>query len=153
MNLSPNFALEEFTTSQEAIRRGIDNTPPAVIIDNLKRVCTTVLEPLRRAINSPIIISSGYRCPELNRAIGGSAASAHMYGLAVDIVVPGVPVRKVCQRVLMLRVPFDQLIDEFASWTHVSIASKDGKVRNHQLEARRTGPRGVSYIPVSFISG
>jgi len=153
VKLSPNFTLEEFTTSQVATRLGIDNTPPPVVVDNLQRLCVDVLEPLRRAINAPIIISSGYRCPELNRAVHGSAGSGHMYGTAADLIVPTVPVRKVCQHVLLLRLRFDQLIDEFGRWTHVSIAAKDAKPRGHQLEARLAKPRGVTYTPVSFIAG
>jgi zinc D-Ala-D-Ala carboxypeptidase len=153
MRLSPHFTLEEMTASQYATRTGIDNDPPTAVITNLERLCADVLEPLRRVVNAPIVISSGYRSPALNRAVGGSGGSAHMFGLAADLIVPEWTIRKVCQQFLLHRIQFDQLIDEFGRWVHVSLAPRDSKNRGHQLEARRSGARGVSYVPVSFISG
>lgn len=150
MNLSPNFTLQEMTVSQVATRLGIDNTPPDAIIDNLRRLCIVMLEPLRSIVKAPIIVSSGYRCPMLNRAIGGSSGSGHMYGLASDIIVPGVSVRDVCKAIVVHKLPFDQLIDEFGAWVHVSVAAKDSKPRMQQLEARKLGPRGTTYTSALF---
>ncbi|MEN9626857.1 MAG: hypothetical protein RJA10_83 [Pseudomonadota bacterium] len=86
--LSTNFALAEFTESQTASRRGIDNVPDAVTQRHLKRLADT-LEVVRTLLgNVPIRISSGYRSPALNKAVGGSKNSAHMKGLAVDFTAP-----------------------------------------------------------------
>lgn len=96
MKLTQHFALEEFTRSQTAARLGIDNTlnpaffADSLVIANLKNLCTQVLEPLRRHIDKPIVISSGYRCPVLNRAVGGVANSQHLTGQAADITIPSV---------------------------------------------------------------
>ena len=151
MRLSPHFDLSELTASQYATRFSIDNSPTQPIIDNLTRLCVEVLEPLREAIGKPIIISSGYRSPSLNRAIGGSAGSAHMFGLAADISVPGITTRNVCFQILTERIKFDQLIDEFGSWVHVSIAPKNSTNRGQQLEARRQENGRVIYKPTSFL--
>ena len=90
MQLSKNFYLSEFITSQTAERLGIDNTPSDIIIANLTSLAKTVLQPLRDHYGCPVVISSGYRCPKLNKAIGGAVSSQHMKGEAVDIKVPGV---------------------------------------------------------------
>lgn len=149
MRLSSNFTLEEFTRSQCAARNGVDNTPGAAVIENLERLCKDYLEPLRSYVGAPIIVSSGYRSPAVNQAVGGSKSSAHMFGLAVDIVVPGVSVREVCRRASLLRPQFDQIIDEFGAWAHLSIPNKGVKPRGHLMQARRVGG-SVLYNPVSF---
>lgn len=78
------FQLLEFTRSITAAIHGYDNTPPSDAIHNLEWLCARFLDPLREAIGSPIIISSGYRCRDLNTAVGGSATSYHLLGLAAD---------------------------------------------------------------------
>lgn len=151
MKLSPHFTLDELIVSQYAARNGVDNTPPDAIVTNLTRLCADFLEPIRAAVKGPVVVSSGYRSPNVNKAIGGAGGSAHMYGLAADIIVPGMAVRKVCQQIVALRLPFDQLIDEFGAWVHIAIAPKDSRPRNHRLEAKRGSNGGVLYTPVSFI--
>lgn len=85
MKLTPHFSLEEFEYSSTAIRKGIDNHVPEHLVSSLKTLCTEVLEPLRQHVQEPVIISSGYRCPQLNAAVGGSKTSQHMKGEACDI--------------------------------------------------------------------
>ena len=89
MNLSEHFTLEEMTASQLAMRQHIKNTPTAAALKNLARLAV-VLEQIRALVGKPIHIDSGYRSPPLNRAVGGSSASAHMEGLAADITVNGI---------------------------------------------------------------
>lgn len=79
------FTLRELTRSATAKRMGIDNTPNDDVIANLQKLCTNVLDPLRKQYRQPIRVSSGYRCPDLNKAVGGAPFSAHMTGLAADI--------------------------------------------------------------------
>ena len=86
--LSQHFRLSEFTRSATASARGIDNTPSASAIDNLRRLCQEVLEPLRRHLDRPVVISSGYRCKKLNQLVGGVRTSQHMTGEAADIAAP-----------------------------------------------------------------
>ena len=79
------FTIEELTKSDTATRRGIDNTPTEEVKKNLTTLVDQVLDPLRAAWGAPIVVNSGYRCPALNEAVGGSKTSDHMTGRAADI--------------------------------------------------------------------
>ena len=142
--LSPHFTLAEFTTSQTAIRRGVDNTPDQLAINAMVALCERVLEPLRLYLGRPIVITSGYRRPALNALIGGSTKSQHCQGEAADLIVPGRSVHEVVATIRKLKLPFDQLIDEFsadgAGWVHVS-HSPDSPQRGEVLIARRINNR------------
>jgi len=121
--LSPHFALSEFLVSETAAREGIDNTPSPEIIEQLKRTAA-LLEEVRTLLGGqPIIICSGYRCLELNRAIGSSDTSQHIQGQAADFTCPGygTPLQ-IAEAIYAANPPieFDQLIHEFDSWVHIS---------------------------------
>ncbi len=145
MKLSPNFELSELLHSQEAIRRGIDNTPTSTIVAELQRLAQLILQPLRDHVGRPIVISSGYRSPALNVAVGGARESAHMQGRAADITVPGMKPREVCLAIVELGLPFDQVISEGGAWCHVAIAGPGARPRREQLTAI-FGPGGVTYL-------
>lgn len=85
MNLSEHFTLRELTKSNTASRLGIDNTPTDEALEQLKKLCTEVLEPIRVKYGKPIIVNSGYRSEKLNKAIGGAKTSQHMTGGAADV--------------------------------------------------------------------
>ena len=133
MHLSPHFQLVEFIRSSTADVLDIDNTlsplvdRDLVIISNLARICHTILEPLRTHARRPIIISSGYRSPTLNRAVGGAAHSQHLTGEAVDIRIPSSETGREWFEWMRTHLPFDQLIKERATrsspsfWIHVSL--------------------------------
>lgn len=126
MNLSPHFSLQEFVTSDYAIRHGLKMEPDAVHITNMKRLCDTVLEPLRLFFGKPLKITSGFRSPELNQAIGGSSASQHCQGEAADITMAGVPNMTLAKHIYAA-LPFDQLILEYperGGWVHVSLRER-----------------------------
>lgn len=146
MNLSPHFTLEEFTTSQTATRHSIPNVPPAVIVDELARLCETILEPLREMLGRPIHISSGYRSPVLNRLVGGAPDSAHLYGRAADIIVPPMPPLDVCRAIAESTLPFDQVIHEGGAWTHAAIAAPQAKPRRELLTAYFSRNSGARYV-------
>lgn len=115
------FTIDELTRSDTARRLGIDNRPAQRHIDSLRRLADDVLDPLREVWGKPITVNSGYRCPELNRAVGGARASQHMLGQAADITVGSkADNRRLFQLVQSLNLPFTQLIDEsdFA-WVHI----------------------------------
>lgn len=122
MQLSEHFELAEFLVSETAARRGIANEPTPEVIENLRRLCQSVLEPLRVHLKRPVMITSGYRSPALNRAIGGSPTSHHMQGRAADLIVPGIAPLAVCQTAHSLRLPCTQIIHEFGRWAHLSVA-------------------------------
>jgi hypothetical protein len=122
MRLTTHFQLSEFLVSEIAVRRGIPNEPPANVMANLIRLAMA-LEVVRVTLGGPIVITSGYRSPRLNEAVGGSKNSAHMSGWAVDFTCPsfGSPL-KVCEAVAGMRdFQFDQCIHEFGSWCHLAV--------------------------------
>jgi len=142
MNLTEHFTLEEMTRSATARRLGIANNPSPQVVANLKALCEKILEPLREAWGEPIIVSSGYRSPKLNRAIGGAASSEHMAkgtGAAADIrTVSDSPEenKRLLKLLLDLKLPFRQLINEYPDkngapdWIHVSYNPKHSKQRS-----------------------
>lgn len=138
MILTKDFWLGEFTKSQIAARLGIRNNPTTQEIQNLKRLCQHVLQPLRDHLGLPVVITSGYRSPELNAKIGGAKNSQHTQGLAADIYVPGLSVQTVLTAIEAQGYPFDQLIDEYGSWVHVSV-SRAAQPRRQVLRARVKG--------------
>ena len=88
VNLSPHFTLSDFTFSETAVRRGIDNTPDSEALDNLHTLAAG-LEQVRYLLDAPIHVTSGYRSAKLNSAIGSSPTSDHVRGYAADFVCPG----------------------------------------------------------------
>ena len=130
MKLSQNFSLNEFTKSQTATRHNIDNTPSMTIILNLTSLCESVLQPIRNHFMKPMIISSGYRCEELNTKIGGSKTSQHVLGQASDIEVLGVSNLELSDWI-HINLDYDQLILEFYNKHEYKEAFKNeqGKTR------------------------
>ena len=116
------FSIKELCRSSKANKLGIDNAPTNSVVDSLTRLVDVVLDPLREAYGNPIIVNSGYRCPELNRAVGGARNSQHTKGEAVDITVGSREGNKWLFDYIKNNLPFDQLIDEYNySWVHVSL--------------------------------
>ena len=137
MKLSKNFTLEEFLISQTAERHGIDMTPPDWVVDNLQRLVSGCLQPLRDEAG-PIFISSGFRPPELNEKIGGSKTSAHMTGDAADLKVIKQTPFETCELIVAMDLPFDQVIHEFGRWVHLGVADI---LRLEQLSAYKDAGR------------
>lgn len=138
MKLSSHFTLDELTHSQAAVRRGLDNDPPPLAVENL-RALAGVLEQVRALAGRPIVVSSGYRSPVVNKAVGGSATSAHMLGLAADITCPGMTPRALAILIRDSGIEFDQCINEGNAWCHIGL-SQD-KPRRQVLTATFKGGR------------
>jgi hypothetical protein len=143
--LSEHFTLGEFLKSQTALRRGIRNIPSETIISKLTAVCVNVLEPVRQHFGRPVVISSGYRSPALNAAIGGSKTSQHMKGEAADWEIPGIPNPAAAEWVHK-NLNYDQLILEMytrgqpnSGWIHVGYSGAPHK--NQELTYTRVGGR------------
>ena len=126
-----HFTLRELIKSDTAIRKGIKNVPNRQEEQNLTALVDKILDPLREAYGKPIIVTSGYRCEELNRLVGGSKTSQHRSGQAVDIrTIIDTPEenKKLYDLIIKLNLPFDQLIDEHNfDWVHVSYSPKHRK--------------------------
>ena len=140
MKLSEHFTLEELTVSETAARKGLSNTPDNDALFDLKRLAA-FLESIRETIDKPIKINSAYRSPEVNASVGGSKTSQHCKGQAADIRVAGMTPDQVVQAIIAAKLPFDQVIREFDSWTHVSIAPKDKAPRKMALIIDKKGTR------------
>lgn len=144
--LSPHFSIAELTHSQAATRLGVLNEPGVAQLDNLRRLAD-VLETVRAAVRDlPVLISSGYRSPAVNQAVGGASTSAHLDGRAADFTVPrfGSP-KAVCQRIVDAGIVFDQLIYEGA-WVHLGIAVQHEPPRRQVLTAIFETGRPTRYL-------
>jgi hypothetical protein len=144
--LSPHFTLAEMTVSQVAARAGLANVPPSAAVANLRRVAN-LLETVRIVLGGkPIIVTSGYRSPSVNKLVGGAPNSAHLDGRAADFICPafGTP-REVCQQLIDQGLLFDQLIQE-GTWVHVGMARAGETPRQEVLTAQFSAGRPTTYI-------
>lgn len=130
--LTAHFSLKELTDSTKAVEQGIDNTPPDDIVAHLQ-VAAEGMEQVRALLGFPIKVNSGYRCPELNKAVHGAVDSAHMNGYAVDFICPqyGDPTA-IVRTIVASGVKYDKVIME-QSWVHISF---DPKLRGVNLIAK-----------------
>lgn len=140
MNLTKSFTLAELTLSQEAARSGLPNKPTEAHIANLRALCENILQPLRDRVRKPVIISSGFRSVSVNRRVGGSKSSQHTKGEAADFIIPGMEVAEIVLLIRRMGLPYDQLIDEFSRWVHVSYSPRH---RRQTLTARYVGGKTV----------
>jgi hypothetical protein len=150
MKLTEHFSLHEFEQSETAKKYGIDNTVPSKYVPVLQQLCKEVLEPLRSFVGKPIVISSGYRCNQLNVKVGGAYASQHTLGEAADIQLPltsytgwddnkrhtNLEVAHKWIDWLERNVNFDQIILETSNgkdyWLHVS-CRRNRRANRHQV--------------------
>ena len=133
--ISKNFKLSEFIESETAKKKGIDNLPSEEIVENIKLLVNTVLQPLRDCISYPFHINSGYRCKELNKAVGGSKTSAHLKGLAADVDLGSKQLNKILWEEIDRHpeITYDQYISEYGhTWIHIGI--KPNNVGNRKAK-------------------
>lgn len=151
MKLSKNLSLSECTKSNTAKRLGINNEPDEQVINNLRHIAENVFQPLRDHFNHPIYVSSGYRSPKLNAAIGGSKTSQHMAGKALDLdadIFKGLSNADIFNYIKD-NLEFDQLIWEFGTddnpdWVHVSYSAYDTN-RHRALKSVRLSDGAPAY--------
>lgn len=149
MQLSKSFYLAEFLKSETAARMGRKVEPTEGIIANLKWGCENVLEPIRTDLNvkfgkdMPMTISSGYRPDWLNKEIGGSKKSDHMYGMAADTNVVHLPTMEfaVWLATRVDKYPIKQMIYEFGEWVHISWSGPDIRPKREILTAIRVSDK------------
>ena len=152
MKLSNNFSLLELTKSQTAERKGIDNTPSTEHQENLKSLCTHVLQPVRDHFGHVVSVSSGYRSPELCTAIGSKSTSQHAKGEAADFEIFGVSNKELADWI-HYNLNYDQLILEYwkgeddpnSGWVHCSYS--ENQKRRQYLKAVKVDGR-TKYEPM-----
>ncbi|STZ77336.1 D-Ala-D-Ala carboxypeptidase family metallohydrolase [Bergeriella denitrificans] len=150
MQITEHFSLAELTRSDTAKRRGLNNTPNANELANIKKTAAE-LEKIRAYVEAPIVVSSCFRSAAVNRAVGGSSTSAHRYGSAADIDAVGYTSPELARKILEMRdkglIKFDQLILEFpergaGAWVHIGFRWNSG-MRNQVLTAKTVKGRTV----------
>ncbi len=140
--ISEHISYKEGVRSNTAIRKGIDNTPNDEQLSCMEKIAEEVFEPLRTYVGGPIKINSFFRCPDLNKAIGGSATSQHCKGQAMDIDDTfGKATNAEMYHFIKDNLDFDQMIWEFGDddnpdWVHISYVSEDDN-RRRCLKAYR----------------
>jgi hypothetical protein len=137
--MTPHFTLAELTHTDH---RSFDNTPNESELANLKRLAE-FLETVKAVLGGkPIIVNSAFRSKKVNDAVGSSDRSQHRIGCAADIRVPGMTPDEVVRAVIAAKLPFDQIIREFNSWTHISIPNTEtAKPRGSKLIIDKAGTR------------
>lgn len=137
------FTLEELCQSETAVKRNIENLPSFEVVDNMKVLVKTVLDPLREAWGSAIDVTSGFRNEALNKAVGGARTSAHPTGWVVDLVPRNGKIEEffgfVVEWLTITGKEYDQVIDERDRkgnrWVHLALYDRNGRQRQeiHQL--------------------
>jgi putative chitinase len=137
--MTPHFTLAELTRTDH---RKLDNTPNAVQLANLKRLAE-FLETVKTALGGkPVMINSAFRSKAVNDAVGSKDSSQHRLGCAADFRVPGMTPDAVVRAIIAAKLPFDQIIREFDSWTHISIPTTPASTpRGSKLIIDRNGAR------------
>jgi hypothetical protein len=140
MNLTENVSLKELTKSESATRFGISNEPTEEALSNLQKLATHILQPVRDHFGKPLIITSGYRSPELCVKIGSTTTSQHTKGQASDFEIGGVANKDLSDWIHQ-NLDYDQLILEFwkpedanSGWVHCSYKG-EGQNRKQYLRA------------------
>ena len=138
MNLSPHFTLEELTVTDH---RSLDNTPNAGEIENLRRLAL-FLEKVKKVLGGkPVMVNSAFRSAAVNDAVGSRKSSQHRLGLAADFRVPGMSPQEVVGAIVDSGIPYDQVIKEYDSWTHISIPNLPAEFRKMALIIDKAGTR------------
>jgi zinc D-Ala-D-Ala carboxypeptidase len=134
MRIAPHFSLAELSKTNT----DLPNTPSPLAVDNLKRLALDVLEPIRDLLGCRLVVHSAYRSKEVNRAVGGAKASAHLEGRAADFIPEtNEPIRLAFNKIVKSDIPFDKIIIEEKQgkyWIHVQIAHYQDKPRRQALE-------------------
>ena len=129
MNLTEHFTLAELTATSH---RQFENTPNEAETANLQRLAE-FLEQVKTVLGGkPVMINSGFRCKQVNDSVGSKDTSQHRIGCAADFRVPGMTPNEVVQTLIDSGLPYDQIIREFDSWTHISVPSNAGLFARRQ---------------------
>lgn len=141
MRLGTYFTLAELCVTQQ---KSVDNTPDSIELRSLRLLVRHILDPLRANLGRPVIVTSGFRSELVNNLVGGASGSQHTQGQAADIHVVGMTSDQLAQAIIVLGLPYDQVIEEYGRWVHVSYGPRH---RRQALRATRTTQGGTRYTP------
>ncbi|MBR3604825.1 MAG: hypothetical protein IKL52_02205 [Candidatus Gastranaerophilales bacterium] len=127
-----NFSISELIYSDIAKKFNINNFPSEKELNNILELIFYCLQPIRNLIQKPMIITSGYRCKKLNELVNGVKNSSHLRGCAADFIVKEIPIKDVVEMISNSNIPFDELINEYDKWVHISFVK--GKNRRKILK-------------------
>lgn len=127
-----NFSMSELIKSDKAIQYNINNMPDINSLDCMLNLIVYCLQPIRELLKKPMIITSGYRNFQVNRLVNGKENSQHTKGQAADFQVRGMSVQQIVNIIEKSNIEYDQLINEYDKWVHVSYAK--GKNRRKTLK-------------------
>ena len=129
-----NFSISELTKSETANLHNINNMPDINSLDNMLDLIYYVLQPIRDRLKKPMVITSGYRCKRVNELLNGSKTSQHLKGQAVDFIVPNMAVDEVIQFIRNSYIQYDQLINEYNKWIHISFDKDNNRQQYFKIE-------------------
>lgn len=115
-----NFSISELCRSDKARQHNIKNTPNIAQVDNMLNLIVYTLQPVRELFQKRVIISSGFRNPQLNKLVGGVSNSQHLEGKAADFTIPGETISGIIFKIQTSNIEYDQLINEYDRWVHIS---------------------------------
>jgi len=149
-----NFTLKELIVSETASRKGLDNTPDSKTVAALEYLAQKCLQPARDHFKRPIVITSGYRSPAVNAAVGGSATSFHSFGCAADVRIPGVPLWDLFAW-FYGHVPFTELIAEElpGGWIHIALQKGRENERATKYKLINKSVQRASFAEIKKIMG
>ncbi|MBQ8475582.1 DUF882 domain-containing protein [bacterium] len=131
--MSLNFSISEFIKSDIAIKHNINNMPDIQSLDCILDLIVNCLQPLRNALNRPIIITSGFRSTMVNKLAGGVPTSQHTKGQAADFYIKGMTVNQIIEFIKNSTIEYDQLINEYNKWVHISFVKGSNRRQNLKI--------------------